>query len=158
MVVDQWLPGAKVALLPGKTGNQLAKLEIVIILALFPLLVLLSAGMAMTGEGYASSPFLTAIMVLVACDLISSSIVSVRCHQRFRAEASAGYTTSARRFNEVAQVDVRTGYVIRAAGERPLTRGQYDERAESIHAYIRKASAGSQDDLDFPPGGSNTGR
>ncbi|MCF4123107.1 hypothetical protein L1785_19225 [Antribacter sp. KLBMP9083] len=138
MVVDHWTPGTKVALLPGPTGLKLAKIEMGIILALFPLLAILVAGMAIAGEGYASSPFLTLIMVLVAGDIVSSSIASARCNRKLRAEVRAGYTTSARRFNEVDQVDVHTGYVIRVAGEPPLTRGQYDERAERIRDHIKE--------------------
>jgi hypothetical protein len=138
VVVDQWVPGAKVTLLPGKTGNQLAKAEVVILLALFPLLAILVAGMAITGAGYASSPFLTLVMILVVCDVICSFVVSALCDRKLRAEARAGYTTSVRRFNDVAEVEVRTGYVIRAAGEPPLTRDQYADRAARIHAHIKE--------------------
>jgi hypothetical protein len=143
-VVDQWVPGMKVALLPGKTGNQLARAEVAIILALFPLLVILAAGMAITQDGYASSPFLTLVMILIVCNVLSSSVVSALCNRRLRAEARAGYTTSVRRFTEVAEVDFRTGYVIRAAGEPPLTRDQYADRAERIHAHIQETRQGPQ--------------
>jgi hypothetical protein len=138
VVVDPWVPGAKVTLLPGKTGNQLAKAEVAILLGLFPLLAILVAGMAITGARYASSPLLTLVMILVVCDVVSSFVVSALCDRKLRAEARAGYTTSVRRFNDVAEVEVRTGYVIRAAGEPPLTRDRYDERAARIHAHIEQ--------------------
>jgi hypothetical protein len=145
MVVDQWAPGKIVRLLPGATGARLAKIEIGILFALFPLLAILVAGMAITEDGYASSPFLVMVVVLIAGDVVLSSVVSARCNRKFRAEAKAGYTTSARRFNDVDQVDVQTGHVIRIAGERPLTRNQYAERVDRIRAHIQDASTKAPD-------------
>jgi len=121
MVVDKWAPGAKVAMLPGASGFKLARIEIRIILALFPLLLTLVAGMAITGGGYGSSPFLTVVMGLIICDVVGSFIASALCNSKFRTEKRAGHTTSTRRVNEVAKVDIDTGYVIRLAGEPSLT-------------------------------------
>lgn len=145
MVVGQWMPGAKVVMLPGASGFKLAKIEIGTLLALFPLLLVLVAGMAITGNGYGASPFLTLVMSLIVCDVIGSFVASVLCNRKFRAEERAGYTTSTRRFNQVDEVDVDTGYVIRLAGEPSLTRDQYAKRVERIRAHIEESLGGTTD-------------
>lgn len=145
MVVDQWAPGVKVAMLPGVSGFKLAKIEIGILLALFPLLLILVVGMVITGGGYGSSQFLTVVMGLIVCDVIASFIVSAACNRRFRAESGAGYTTSTRRFNDVDEVDVASGCVVRLAGEPSLTRDQHAQRVARINAHSRNISDGATD-------------
>ena len=52
-----------------------------------------------------------------------------------KAEASAGYTTSAQGNNEVVRLHSRTGVVMREAGQPNLTKPQWEAAMARVRAY-----------------------
>jgi hypothetical protein len=118
------------------SGRKLAQIGIMLVGALLLLLVVLSAGMAISGEGYASSPFLSVVMLLMIVSFIAELVVSALRGRRFKKEAKAGYTTSTRRYLDVPEVDPETGCVVRLAGESPLTPALHEERMRLIREFL----------------------
>lgn len=138
MVVEVWRPGIKKRVLAGVSSRNLAQIGFVLVIVLLILLIILVVGMATTGEGYASSRFLSVVMVLMIATFVAEVAVTGLRARRTKREIRAGYTTSTRQHLELPEVDPETGCVVRLPGESPLTPGLAEERMRLIREFLAR--------------------
>lgn len=74
----------------------------------------------------------TAVPMMLAC-VAFYVVLSAAVYLQRNRELAAGYTTLRVGYRDVDQVDPRTGYVLRAAGEDVLSDEELEARLQEIH-------------------------
>ena len=145
--MDQWNPGIRVKILPGPTAERYGWVMLGSSLMLFASAGVLVIGMLATGEGYLDHPVtLVAMIAMIAC--VFSSLVSWGLHVKKRnAEFRAGYTTTDAQ--EHAEVDLRSGQIIRLAGEGLLRSAEYRRRLTLVRNDAIEGSPSPNTNRDY---------
>ncbi len=138
-MVSEWVPGERRDMLSGRPGIVWGRWMLGCALAVPVLAVLLAVGMGVSGRGYGESYVLFAGMAILGADVLALVVFQILASVKLRAEHRSGYTT-ARDEVDFDEVDYRSGYVIRRAGEPLLSREQREFRAHAICTLEGKSS------------------
>lgn len=140
MAAPMWEPGIQVETLEGPSGRRLARQRLAVLGASLVLLAIFAVGMAVTREGYLSSPFLSVVLLTIVGTFVTEVVLAIRARRRFRLEADAGYTTSTGRYLHLPEVDVETRCVVRLPGEDALSASVYVERMALIKESLARTT------------------
>jgi len=91
-------------------------------------------GIAIRGAGYADSPALAALLILMILGGVYYIVSSVRFGRRLKAEARAGYTTCVGQAESLDEVDWKSARVIRLGTEPPMDRAELQKRTDAVRA------------------------
>ena len=142
----EWKPGQKVQVLRGWPSLLYGKMMIGASLSIAIFAILLGVSIWISGEGWAESRLSATLFLLAIIAILADAFLVLLLRRREKAEVARGYTTLRGDHQDVGEVEVDTGYVIRMPGEPYLPP---DERRRRMQ-IIRSAAMGGNEDR--PPG------
>ena len=123
----------RLELVPGLSSTFYSRVRNVVTVVGLVTAAALFAVIAFTSSDTSRGSFLSVTLVILACTLVSLGLLYLGARAS-RREAEAGYTLERMGETRLAQVDPRTGFVIRPVGSRQLTKPQEAEALARVRA------------------------